>query len=51
MFSNTFAGIDPSSVTLFILMQFIGGLLGYALIRGLHSSTPAITAEAVTTQT
>jgi len=47
MFSNTFAGIAPASVALFVLMQLIGGVLGYAMIRGLYPNTPAIAAEAV----
>ncbi|SDJ52495.1 Glycerol uptake facilitator (Major Intrinsic Protein Family) [Frankineae bacterium MT45] len=47
MFSNTFAGIAPSSVGPFILMQVIGGALGYGLIRGLYPNTPAIAHEAV----
>jgi glycerol uptake facilitator-like aquaporin len=49
MFSNTFAGIAPSSVAPFILMQLIGGLLGYALIRLLHPNPPAIAVEVVAT--
>jgi glycerol uptake facilitator-like aquaporin len=47
MFSNTFAGIAPASVALFVLMQLVGGLLGYALIRGLYPNSPAIAADAV----
>ncbi len=47
MFSNTFAGIAPASVALFVLMQLIGGLLGYALIRVLYPDTTALAAEAV----
>ncbi len=47
MFSNTFAGIAPTSVALFVLMQLIGGVLGYALIRGLYPNTAGIAAEAV----
>jgi len=35
MFSNTFAGISSTSVSGFIAMQLVGGLLGYALIRAL----------------
>jgi arsenate reductase len=34
-FSNTFAGIAPASVSGFIAMQVVGGLVGYALIRAL----------------
>ena len=32
MLSNSFAGIKPSSAPMFILMQFVGGLLAYGLI-------------------
>jgi glycerol uptake facilitator-like aquaporin len=49
MFSNTFAGIAPSSVALFILMQLLGGVLGYVLIRALYRNPIAIAATAVTT--
>lgn len=47
MFSNTFAGIAPASVAMFVLMQLVGGSLGYALIRGLYPNPTAIAAEAV----
>ena len=36
MFSNSFAGIAPSSVSGFIAMQLVGGLIGYGLIRALY---------------
>jgi glycerol uptake facilitator-like aquaporin len=36
MFSDSFAGIAPSSVPLFVLMQLVGAGLGYALIRALY---------------
>lgn len=36
MFSDTFAGIEPSSVLMFILMQFVGGGLGYVVVRFLY---------------
>ncbi len=36
MFSDTFAGIAPSSVPGFVLAQLAGGALGYGLIRGLY---------------
>jgi glycerol uptake facilitator-like aquaporin len=47
MFSNTFAGIAPASVAAFVLMQLVGGLLGYALIRGLYPNASAVAAQAV----
>lgn len=33
MFSDTFAGISPSSVPMFVLVQVLGGLLGLVLVR------------------
>jgi glycerol uptake facilitator-like aquaporin len=33
MFSDTFAGIDPASVPVFVLMQIAGGALALALVR------------------
>jgi glycerol uptake facilitator-like aquaporin len=33
MFSDSFAGIAPGSVALFVLMQLVGGGLGLALVR------------------
>jgi glycerol uptake facilitator-like aquaporin len=36
VFSDTFAGIDPSSVPLFVLMQLIGGALGAGAVWFLH---------------
>jgi glycerol uptake facilitator-like aquaporin len=36
MFSDSFAGIAPSSVVGFVIAQAVGGLLGYALIRLLY---------------
>jgi glycerol uptake facilitator-like aquaporin len=42
MFSDTFAGIAPASVPMFITMQLAGGGLAYALIRALYPSAPAI---------
>ncbi len=38
MFSNTFAGIAPSSTPAFIGMQVVGGVVGLALIRLLYPS-------------
>jgi arsenate reductase len=36
MLSDTFAGIKPSSAPMFIVMQFIGALLAYQLIRFIY---------------
>lgn len=33
MFSDTFAGIDPTSVPMFVLMQVAGGVLALGLVR------------------
>ena len=40
MFSNTFAGIAPSSVPTFISAQIVGGVLAFGLIKALY---PGIT--------
>jgi glycerol uptake facilitator-like aquaporin len=37
--SDTFAGIQPSSAPMFILMQLVGAVLAFALIRFIHPST------------
>ena len=53
MFSNTFAGIAPASVAMFIAMQLLGAALGYLLIRALYpapSAVPLATAEATATE-
>ncbi len=41
MLSDTFAGIAPASVAMFIAMQLIGGVLGVLLIRALFPTTAA----------
>jgi Glycerol uptake facilitator and related permeases (Major Intrinsic Protein Family) len=51
MFSNTFAGIAPNSVAMFVLMQLLGGLAGYALIRGLYPNAAVLAAEVTTDRT
>lgn len=48
MFSNTFAGIAPASVAMFVLMQLLGGLLGYGLIRALYPNAAHLAAEVTT---
>jgi len=40
MLSDTFAGIKPSSAPMFILMQLVGAVLAFALIRFIYPSTP-----------
>jgi glycerol uptake facilitator-like aquaporin len=47
MFSDTFAGIAPASVAMFVLAQLAGGVLGYGLIRGLYPNNPAIARDAI----
>jgi len=41
MFSDTFAGIAPASVPMFVLMQLIGGGLALLLVRALYPGTSA----------
>jgi glycerol uptake facilitator-like aquaporin len=48
MFSDTFAGIAPVNVTMFVLMQLLGGFAGYALIRGLYPNAAVVAAEVTT---
>ena len=45
MFSNTFAGIAPSSVLGFVLVQLGGGVLGFGLIRLLYPHAPVLADE------
>jgi arsenate reductase len=48
MFSNSFAGIAPSSVPPFIAAQVIGGIAGVLIIRALYPGvTPAEAADVV----
>ena len=41
MFSDTFAGIAPSSVPAFVVAQLAGGVLAVALLRVLYPGTPS----------
>jgi glycerol uptake facilitator-like aquaporin len=43
MFSDTFAGIEPASVPMFLLAQIVGGGLGYGLARTIYHR-PTLTA-------
>jgi glycerol uptake facilitator-like aquaporin len=48
MFSDTFAGIAPSSAPVFIGAQIVGGLLAFGLIKVIYPSvTPAEAADVV----
>jgi arsenate reductase len=42
MFSDTFAGIAPASVPTFVVAQFLGGVVAFAIIKTLY---PGMTAE------
>jgi len=44
--SDTFAGIAPASVPMFLLMQLVGGAAGVAVVALLHTTVPAV-ADAV----
>jgi arsenate reductase len=44
--SDTFAGIAPSSVPMFLLMQLVGGAAGVAAVAALYPSVTAV-ADAV----
>ena len=43
MFSDTFAGIAPSSVPAYVIAQLVGGVVAIGLIRALY---PGVTPEA-----
>ena len=47
MFSDTFAGIAPASVPLFVLMQLLGGLAALALVKVLHPQASRLAAGLV----
>jgi glycerol uptake facilitator-like aquaporin len=47
--SNTFAGIAPSSVPPFIVAQFVGGLLGLAVVRVLYPDVADSAADVLLT--
>jgi glycerol uptake facilitator-like aquaporin len=43
-FSDTFAGISPSSVPMFVVMQLIGGAVAFALVRLLYPDSLVVAA-------
>jgi glycerol uptake facilitator-like aquaporin len=45
MFSNTFSGIAPGSVPMFVTMQLLGGVLAYSTIRLLYPGAKELAAE------
>lgn len=47
MLSDTFAGIAPSSVPPFVLMQVVGGAVGALLVLLLHASPSTVPAEEI----
>ena len=40
MFTNSFAGIDPSSAGVYICFQILGGLVGYAVSKLMYPAQP-----------
>jgi glycerol uptake facilitator-like aquaporin len=47
MLSDTFAGIAPSSVPMFVLMQLVGGAAGVAAVAVLYPSVAAVADDVV----
>jgi len=47
MLSNTFAGIAPSSVPMFVVMQLAGGAAAVAVVRVLYPTVGAVAADVV----
>jgi glycerol uptake facilitator-like aquaporin len=45
MLSDTFAGIAPTSVPMFVLMQLVGGAAGYGLVRALYPRPAAVASQ------
>ena len=45
MFSDTFAGIEPASAPMFILMQVVGGGLGLVVVRILYAAPAELAAD------
>ena len=47
MFSDTFAGIEPASVPMFVVMQLVGGAVAFLLVRLLYPliELPATSAD------
>jgi arsenate reductase len=42
MFSDTFAGIAPGSVAMFVVMQLLGAALGYVVVRALFAGAQGV---------
>lgn len=45
MFSDTFAGIKPSSVPMFVLMQLVGGLIGLLAVKLLYPNPGGLVSQ------
>ena len=50
MFTDTFAGIAPSSAPAFVLAQFVGAALGLGLVLALYPKVRRAAADVVSTQ-
>src|SRR5947199_388532 len=50
-FTNTFAGIKPSSVPAFVAFELVGGLLALLLIRALYPDVAEVAEDVVVPQT
>lgn len=51
MFSNTFAGIAPSSVPMFVVMQFVGAGVAVAAVRVLYPDVSTVADDVVVPHT
>jgi glycerol uptake facilitator-like aquaporin len=47
MLSNTFAGISPASVPMFVLMQLVGGIAGVGVVALLYATVATVADEVV----
>ena len=47
MLSNTFAGIAPASVPMFVLMQLVGGAAAGVVVHVLYPTVREVAADAV----
>jgi arsenate reductase len=47
MLSNTFAGIAPSSVPMFVVMQMLGGAAAVAVVHLLYPDVAAVADDVV----
>jgi glycerol uptake facilitator-like aquaporin len=50
MLSDTFAGIAPASVPMFVLMQLLGGLAALGLVKALYPQPSRLAAELATAE-